>query len=73
MTGREWTAQDPGSLRRAKTGSGVQAETEHVGKLSRDLGIAPSFRSVVCLPRRSMCAFSKGICVRGRKRSLLFR
>lgn len=66
MTGREWPAQDPGSLRRAKTGAGVQAETKQVGKLSRDLGIATSFRSVVCLPRRSMCPFSKGMCGRGR-------
>ena len=43
MTGREWTAQESGSLRRAKTGSGVQAETELLGKLtrSRDCPLLP--------------------------------
>jgi len=41
MTGYLWTAQDPGSMRRAKTGCGVQAETVHVPDVTDDRGITP--------------------------------
>lgn len=50
MTGYLWTAQDPGSRCRAKTGFSVQAETVHVPYVLRYSGIAPSRRVCVCLP-----------------------
>lgn len=64
MTGYLWAAQDPGSMRRAKTGYGVQAETVHVPDVLRYSGIAPSRRVCVCLPRCSVCLCSK--CMRDR-------
>src|SRR6056297_2588151 len=64
MTGYLWTAQDPGSMRRAKTGYGVQAETVHVLDVLRYSGIAPSRRVCVCLPCCSVCRCSK--CMRDR-------
>ena len=50
MTGYLWIAQDPGSMRRAKTGYGVQPETVHVLDEPRSSGFAPSRRVRVCLP-----------------------
>jgi hypothetical protein len=49
MTGDLWTAQDPGSAHRAKTGYGVQVETQHVRDRSGEVGIAPVCRVPVGL------------------------
>jgi hypothetical protein len=44
MTADHRAAQDPGSMRRAKTGYGVQAETVHVRDVTDDRGITPVCR-----------------------------